>query len=147
MSSAIATSAPTRAFQRFSATKAVSYLFTGLALGALVLMVAVFAWQSLPAWKHEGVRYLTGQRWFYRDALFGAAPMIYGTAIVALIALALAGPLGIGAGMFVAEYLPPRLRFAIKVAIELLAGIPSVVYGLLGILFLRDWIYQALTPF
>ena len=44
--------------------------------------------------------------------------------------------------MFTAEFLPPRLRLAVKVIIELLAGIPSVVYGLLGILLLRDWVYE-----
>ena len=73
--------------------------------------------------------------------------MIYGTVVVSLIALLLAALIGIGAGMFVAEYLPSRVRFAAKITIELLAGVPSVVYGLLGILFLRNWIYQLLTPF
>src|SRR6185436_14541886 len=46
-----------------------------------------------------------------------------------------------------AEFIHPRLRLGVKIVIELLAGIPSVVYGLLGILFLRNWVYRALTPF
>lgn len=130
-----------------SITKALSYGFSAFAVGALVFMVVLFVWQSIPVWRHEGFGFLSGKEWFYRDALFGAAPMIYGTAIVSFIALLLAAPIGIGAGMFIAEYLPARVRFAAKITIELLAGVPSVVYGLLGILFLRDWMYRALTPF
>jgi phosphate transport system permease protein len=89
---------------------------------------------------------VTGTRWFFRTHEFGALPMIYGTLVVGLIALALAAPIGIGAALFTSEYLPPRLRMPVKVLIELLAGIPSVVYGLLGILFLRNWIYDLITP-
>jgi phosphate transport system permease protein len=133
--------------RRLNTTKAFSYGFSALTLGALLFTVVLFVWQSVPVWRHEGFGYLAGKRWFYREGIFGAAPMIYGTLIVSLIALLLAAPIGIGAGMFVAEYFPARLRFAAKITIELLAGVPSVVYGLLGILFLRDWIYQLLTPF
>lgn len=149
MTSAPAASTPSLISSRrsVSLTKAFSYGFSAFAVGVLVFMVVLFVWQSLPAWRHEGFGYLTGKKWFYRDALFGVAPMIYGTAVVSLIALVLAAPVGIGAGMFIAEFLPARVRYAAKLTIELLAGVPSVVYGLLGILFLRDWMYRALTPF
>ncbi len=73
--------------------------------------------------------------------------MIYGTVVAALAAILLAAPLGIGAAIFGSEYLPQRLRLALKIAVEMLAGIPSVVYGLLGILVLRDWVYKALEAF
>jgi phosphate transport system permease protein len=73
--------------------------------------------------------------------------MIYGTLTVAFIALLLAAPIGIGAAIFTSEFLPPRLRIAVKITIELLAGVPSVVYGLLGILLLRDWIYELFARF
>ena len=63
------------------------------------------------------------------------------------MALLLAGPVGLGTALFVAEYLPNRLRPAVKLPIELLAGIPSVVYGLLGILLLRDWVYDVFERF
>src|SRR5690606_19663395 len=59
-------------------------------------------------------------------------------------ALLLAAPLGLGAAVFTAEFLPQRLRLAVKMAIELLAGIPSVVYGLLGVLVLRNHVYDGL---
>jgi len=128
-------------------TRALSWIFSLVALGAMGLLLGIFIWQSLPVWHHEGWNYITGTKWFFRQKQFGALPMIYGTVVVALIALVLAAPLGFGAAIFTAEYLPRRARLAVKVLIELLAGVPSVVYGLLGILLLRDWIYDAFTKF
>jgi phosphate transport system permease protein len=128
-------------------TRVLSYTFAGVAIGFLALMLVLFLAQSIPVWKHEGPGYLFGKQWFFRQARFGALPMIYGTAAVSLVAVLIAGPIGIGAAVFTAEFLPMRLRLAVKVLVELLAGVPSVMYGLLGILFLRDWIYNLLAPF
>lgn len=127
-------------------TRALSWLFSAVALGFVALLVGVFAWQSLPVWPHEGAGYLAGAKWFFRQKEFGALPMIYGSVVVATVALVLAAPLGFGAAIFTAEYLPRRSRLAMKALIELLAGVPSVIYGLLGILLLRDWIYEAFDP-
>lgn len=124
-----------------------SYGFAGVVMAFVVAMLTLFIWQSVPVWKHEGFNFLFGTKWFYRQAQYGALPMIYGTAAVAIISLLLAAPVGIGAAIFTAEFIHPRLRLMVKIVIELLAGIPSVVYGLLGILFLRDWVYRVLTPF
>ena len=121
--------------------------FTALALLFFGALVVLFAWQSLPVWQHTGTDLLTRARWFYRAQEFGAAAMLYGTLATAIIALALAAPLGIGAAVFAAEYLPRSARLAFKATIELLAGVPSVVYGLLGILYLRGWVYTAFAPF
>jgi phosphate transport system permease protein len=131
--------------RRWSATRLASFGFTGVALAFVGLMLVLFVVQSLPVWRHSGFDFLSGKRWFFRKQAFGSLPMLYGTAAVAAIALALAAPIGIGAAVFTAEYLPRRLRLAVKLTIELLAGIPSVVYGLLGILFLRTYVYNALT--
>jgi phosphate transport system permease protein len=122
------------------------YGFTALAVGFLVFLVGLFVYQSLPVWRHSGWHYLTDPKWYYRKSLFGSLSMVYGTIAVAVIAMALAVPVGLGAAIFTSEYLRPGWRLGVKIVIELLAGIPSVVYGLLGILFLRDWIYQLLTP-
>jgi phosphate transport system permease protein len=124
-----------------------SYGFSAVAVLFVVTLLVLFIWQSIPVWKHEGLGFLFGKKWFYRQGQFGALPMIYGTVVISIIALVLAAPVGIGAAIFSAEFIHPRLRLAVKIVIELLAGIPSVVYGLLGILFLRNWIYDALTPF
>ena len=128
-------------------TRALSWFFSLLTLLIVALLVVIFAWQSGPVWQAEGAGYLTGTKWFFRQHEFGALPMIYGSLAVAMIALALAAPVGFGAAIFTAEYLPRRTRLAVKVLIELLAGVPSVVYGLLGILLLRDWIYALFARF
>lgn len=128
-------------------TRLASMGFTALAVVFLAGMLAVFLWQSLPVWQRFGFGYLTDTRWFFRQQEFGILPMIYGTTAVSVIALLIAIPLGIGAALCTAEILAPRWRLPVKIVVELLAGVPSVVYGLLGILFLRDWIYQILTPF
>ncbi len=124
-----------------------SWAFTLVTGFFLVGMVGLFVWQSIPVWRQEGFGYLTGQRWFFRQHEFGALAMIYGTVVVSGIALLLAAPVGVGAALFTAEILPGRWRLPVKAAVELLAGVPSVIYGLLGILFLREWVYDALRPF
>ena len=128
-------------------TRAWSWFFSLVAIGTLALLVGIFAWQSLPVWRHEGSGYLTGAKWFFRQQEFGAWPMIYGSIVVSAVALVLAAPFGMGAAIFTAEYLPRTPRLAVKVLIELLAGVPSVVYGLLGILLLRNWIYDLFARF
>lgn len=128
-------------------TRWAAYGATGVALtfaGALVLSLLIESW---PVWRAQGWGYLTGTTWHFRAERFGALPMLYGSLVVAAIALALAAPVGVGAALFSAEYLPGRWRWWVKAPIELLAGVPSVVYGLLGILLLRNWIYELLTPF
>ncbi|WP_206292196.1 phosphate ABC transporter permease subunit PstC [Humisphaera borealis] len=125
-------------------TRAMSLSLTAFAAVVLVGMLVLFAMESAPVLKHEGVNYVVGKTWFFRSETFGVLPMIYGTAVVAGIALLLAAPIGIGAAVFTAEIVPPRVRMPVKLAIELLAGIPSVVYGLLGILLLRNYVYDGL---
>ena len=131
----------------WNATRAMSYGFSAMAAAFVVTLLVLFVWQSIPVWRQEGFGFLSGKSWFFRQHQFGALAMIYGTAVVSGLALLLAAPVGIGAAIFAAEFIPPRLRLAVKVLVELLAGIPSVVYGLLGILFLRNWVYRVLTPF
>lgn len=128
-------------------TRAWSWFFSFVALATLAFLVGIFVWQSLPVWHHEGWNYLAGTKWFFRQKQFGALPMIYGSVVVSVVALAFAAPLGMGAAVFTAEYLSRKPRLAVKVLIELLAGVPSVVYGLLGILLLRNWIYELFARF
>jgi len=132
---------------KHSFTRTASLAFSGFALFTVAALTLIFVVQSLPVWQHEGLGYVTGTKWFYRAETFGALPMIYGTIAVALIALLLAAPIGVGAAIFTSEFLPARLRVGMKITIELLAGVPSVVYGLLGILLLRDWIYELFARF
>jgi len=116
-------------------------------LATLLAALLMLVWQSLPVFAHSGVGLLTGTDWYYPEQIFGALAMIYGTAVVSLVALVLAVPLALGAAVLSAEYLPPGPRLAVKSGIEMLAGVPSVVYGLIGVLFLREWVYKGLEPF
>ena len=124
-----------------------AFTFTALSVAAAIAGVVILVLESLPVWKHSGFSFITGETWFFRQEQFGAAAMIYGSLIVAFIAIIFAAPLGIGAAVFTAEFAPKRWRIGLKVFVELLAGIPSVVYGLLGVLLLRNWIYRLLEDF
>jgi phosphate transport system permease protein len=129
------------------ATRLLSYAFSAVTAAFLAALASLLAWQSVAVWRREGLGYLTGTRWFFRVPEFGAAPMVYGTLAVAVLALLLAAPVALGAAVFTAEYLAPRPRALVKSLVELLAGVPSVVYGLLGVLLLRDWVYRLLERF
>ncbi|MFQ5442616.1 MAG: phosphate ABC transporter permease subunit PstC [Thermodesulfobacteriota bacterium] len=90
---------------------------------------------SIPVFGREGLGFLTGRDW-YPGAVYGALPMIYGTAVVTFIAISIALPLGLGSAIITSEVLSGRSRLFIKMVMELMAGIPGVVYGLLGIVIL-----------
>ena len=88
--------------------------------------------------------FLSGEKWRPTSAnpLFGAYPLIIGTLLVTLGAMIFAVPLSIGSAIFISEIATPRIRSIIKPIIELLAGIPSVVYGFFGLIILVDWIHD-----
>ncbi|MBW3564472.1 MAG: phosphate ABC transporter permease subunit PstC [Acidobacteria bacterium] len=110
----------------------------GLVTLAAVLTVGgyllVTGW---PVLARESFAFLTEADWAYRQESWGAAAMIFGTAAVSLIAIIIAVPLGLTSALFISEIAHGRVRLHLKVLVELLAGVPSVVYGLLGIAFLR----------
>ncbi|MEX0821694.1 MAG: phosphate ABC transporter permease subunit PstC [Rhodothermales bacterium] len=83
---------------------------------------------------------LFGGTWNPADGRFGILAMLYGTAAVTAIALVVALPLGLATAVFTAEILPGRYRLAVKSALELLAGIPSIVYGLVAVALVSVWI-------
>ena len=115
--------------------------------GLFLSAAAAVLWQSLPVWRHTGWDFILSAEWFYRQELFGAAAMIYGSAAVSAIALLVAVPLGVLAAVCLSEYLPARLRWSVKLLVESLAAVPSVVYGLLGVLVLREWVGVTFEPF
>lgn len=120
-----------------------SFCGSGVALLAVLAMTTWLVAGSLAAFRHEGWSFLTGNDWAYRQESFGAASMLYGTVIVSLVALAVAAPVAVGTALFASEICGRRARLGIKMLVELLAGVPSVVYGLLGVLFLREWVYAS----
>jgi phosphate transport system permease protein len=110
-----------------------------LASGLLVLVVLGLilistSKEAMPAFRHEGLRFLTSKVWDPAGGHFGALAFIYGTLVVSAIALAIAVPVSIGLALFITELAAARLRTPVVYLIDLLAAIPSVVYGLWGYL-------------
>jgi phosphate transport system permease protein len=128
----------------------VTWMVWGLVLAFLaVILSALGLWigQAWPAISEYGSGLVTGKEWFYRNHSFGAAGMIYGSIVVSVLAMALATPVAFGAAIFISEYLPAGLRPWAKTAVEFLAAVPSVVYGLLGVMLLRNWLADRLAAF
>jgi phosphate transport system permease protein len=110
-----------------------------LAAGLLVLVVLGLILlstsnEAMPAFREEGLRFLTSDVWDPARGRFGALAFIYGTLVVAAIALVIAVPISIGLALFITEIAPKKLRTPVVYLIDLLAAVPSVVYGLWGIL-------------
>lgn len=104
----------------------------------IVLLIFVFIFiEGLPVIKKYGIlHFISGQFWHPNDSEFGLLPMIIGSVYVTIGSLVLGVPLGIGCAIFLAEMAPKRITMFIRPAIELLAGIPSVVYGFYGLVVL-----------
>ncbi len=103
-----------------------------LILGLLIIN----SWQAI-TFKEAN---LFSSEWAPYSNSFGILPMLYGTIIVTFIALVIAVPLGITTSIFTSEILPQKYRYPVKSLLELLAGIPSIVYGLIGVAFFSIWI-------
>ncbi len=130
-----------RLFRRLS--WGATLLVAGLAL-LIGLALAVEAW---PAVQTFGPGFLVSTIWDPVAGRFGALPFLYGTLVSSALALLIAGPLSLGAAIYLAEIAPPRLRTVAGFLIELLAAIPSVVYGLWGIFVLAPVLRATVQPF
>ena len=123
---------------------------TALALVILVLVVGIFLKlleSSWPAMNAFGLSFLWDTTWDPVFREFGALPFIYGTIVSSLLALLIGGPISLGAAVFLAELAPYWLRNPLSFLVELLAAIPSVVYGLWGIFVMVPWIRSTVQPF
>lgn len=119
--------------------------FSTLALGAgltVLLILGLIALsttnQALPAFRQEGLGFITSDRWIPSQDVFGALPFVYGTMVISVIALLFAVPVSMGIALFLSELAPPRLRRPVVYLIDLLAAVPSVVFGLWGLLVLTQ---------
>ena len=110
----------------------VTFVFAAsVLLATLVLMWSL--WQgSAPTRARFGFGFLIGTNWDPMEQDFGALPFVYGTLLTSITALVIAVPLGVGAAIFLSELAPPRLSDAFTFLVELLAAVPSVIYGLLA---------------
>ncbi len=128
-------------------------LFGGASLGfALLILVLVavlvgeLAWNSRLALRAFGPAFLWSQNWDPVQELFGALPFIYGTLATSVVALLISIPLGLGTAIFLVELAPPRVSETISFLVELLAAIPSVIYGLVGLFVVVPWVRTAFCP-
>jgi phosphate transport system permease protein len=125
------------------------YLTRAAAITVLAILFGVFVSLALGAWpafRAFGLDFLTAQTWNPVTDKFGALPPIYGTIVTALIAMAIAVPVGIGIAIFLTELCPRLLRQPIGIAIELLAGIPSIIYGIWGLFVFAPFLQQHVQP-
>ncbi len=127
---------------------AINIILFIIALSALVFLagiVIVLIAQGTPILKYVSLKdFLFGMEWYptHDEPEFGILPMIYGSLVVTLGALILATPLGIMSALYIAEVAPKWLKETLKPIIELLAGVPSVIYGLFGALFIAPLIQR-----
>ena len=126
------------------------YLGTLACALAILLIVALLVGElwvnSQPTVKTFGWHFLATSTWNPNAGQFGALPFIYGTCVTSFLALLIAVPLGVAASVFLAEMAPPKLSNILTFLIELLAAVPSVIYGLLGIFILVPLIGKYLVP-
>jgi phosphate transport system permease protein len=128
----------------------IAHLVT-LAFGATVVLITVLLvwnlWGASAAPRSKfGLGFLWGTNWDPNANDFGALPFIYGTVMTSLMALVLSVPLGVGAAIFLAEMAPPRLSSACTFLVELLAAVPSVIYGMLAIFTVVPLMHDYVEP-
>jgi phosphate transport system permease protein len=116
-------------------------------VGTLFLIVYELMLRSGPSWHAFGFKFFAGRLWDPVSAQFGALPFIYGTLVSSLLALIIAVPLSIGVAVFTTEMCPRFLRGPLSFFVELLAAIPSVVYGLWAIFVLVPILSDYVEPF
>jgi phosphate transport system permease protein len=141
---------PARSFvQRLRAGDEVAYLITFAAAASILLVTGLLVFElyvnSSASRAKFGLSFLVTKTWDPVAGQFGAWPFIYGTVVTSALALLIGIPLGVGAAIFLAELAPPAISDGLTFLIELLAAVPSVIYGLLGIFVLIP-ILRTLEP-
>jgi phosphate transport system permease protein len=116
-------------------------------LGLLGLIVYELVMRSSLSWHAFGFKFFSGSDWDPVNEQFGALPFIYGTLVSSLLALIIAVPLSVGVAVFTTEMCPPVLRGPLSFFVELLAAIPSVIYGLWAIFVLIPILSHHVQPF
>ncbi len=127
--------------------------FHGLTAIAALIVVVVFAGVivslvigAMPSMQKFGFSFITSDAWDPVAETYGARASIYGTLITSALAMLIAVPVGIGIAIFLTEICPRALRRPIGIAIELLAGIPSIIYGIWGLFVFAPEFQQTLEP-
>src|SRR5262245_9913949 len=129
------------AFHHITRAAAIAVL---VILGGVIVSLIIGSW---PAWREFGLGFLIDARWNPVTEKFGALAPVYGTVVTSLIAMAIAVPIGLLITLFLTELCPMWLRRPIGIAVELLAGIPSIIYGIWGLFVLAPLLQRHVFPF
>ncbi|MHB9003074.1 MAG: phosphate ABC transporter permease subunit PstC [Coriobacteriia bacterium] len=126
-----------------AALKNLFFLCAFVAVMGVALIFLFVGWRGWPVFAQVGVwDFLAGRVWSPGTGQYGIFPFIYGTLVVMAGALVLGTPLAVGTAIFLTEIATPRVRSIVRPAVELLAGIPSVIYGFFGLMILRPVVAQ-----
>lgn len=116
----------------------------------VLLLIVALGWQltqsAMPAVKLFGFDFLSAKSWDPVMGEFGAAPSLWGTLISSFLALLIAVPVSLGVAIFLTQIAPSFLRRPISLAVELLAAIPSIIYGFWGLFILSPWLSNNVQP-
>jgi phosphate transport system permease protein len=127
-----------------------AHLLTFLFAAGILVLTALALWELVSASHLSrakfGWTFIVSQTWNPVTGEFGALPFIYGTVVTSLVALLIAGPLGLGCAIFLAELTPPRLSGPLTFVVELLAAVPSVIYGLIALFALVPLLREQVEP-
>ena len=125
----------------------VTLLFAMIVLAALAGILIALALEALPAFREFGAAFLWTNVWNVPEEQFGALSAIYGTVVTSAIALLIAVPVSFGIALFLTETCPAWLRRPLGTAIELLAGVPSIIYGIWGLFVFAPLFARHVQPY
>lgn len=124
-------------------------IFVGAVTTILIMLIFIYTIFSgaLPVFFREGLGFITGNVWDYSTNQYGISIFIVGTLIITMVTMLIACPLSILTAIFLAEFAPPHVRNVMRPMVELLIGIPSVVYGVFGIKYVSGFFVTTVKPF
>jgi len=125
----------------------ITFLFAASILLILLLMTMEMVKESLPSLQLFGWDFVTSSEWDAVQEQFGSLPFLYGSVVSSILAILLATPLSVGTALFITDIAPSKVGSIVAALVELLAAIPSVIYGLWGILVMTPWLQQTVQPF
>jgi phosphate transport system permease protein len=123
------------------------FSIAGISAFFVVVIIGFLFYTAFPVLKTAGIGFITGTTWDYDSHQYGIAIYLIDTIILTVVTLAIAVPTGLLTAIYLAEWAPEWLESILRPLVELLVGIPSVVYGLFGVMILSNFFIEFLNPF
>jgi phosphate transport system permease protein len=118
-----------------------------LVIGLLLFIMFILFKSAWPSISHNGLSFIFKKEWNPVEDQYGALPFIFGTLVTSFIAVLIAAPVSILVALFISEYLPKSISHIVSLLVEMVAAIPSIVFGLWGIFYLSPFVKTSLAPF